>query len=141
MVTAKECNLAHVYNRVLYIQITTATVQWLRGSAPVQSSKYTELSTLRKTLQICFSEESYLFKLEDVLVEVVLETFVSKVDTELFKAVVLVVLKTKNVKHPDGQDLRTTTPHKFRKRNIFYAHSCSTFDILKADSVRKGLDV
>lgn len=51
---------------------------------------------------------SHLFKLEDVLVEVVLETFVGEVDAELFEAVVLVILKTENVEHSDGQDLKET---------------------------------
>lgn len=45
---------------------------------------------------------SYLFNLEDVLVEVMLETFIGKVDAELFEAVVLVVLETKNVQHSNG---------------------------------------
>lgn len=52
---------------------------------------------------------SHLFKLEDVLVEVVLETFVGEVDAELFEAVVLVILKTENVEHSNGQDLTDTT--------------------------------
>ncbi len=50
-------------------------------------------------------ETSYLFELEDVLVEVVLQTLVGKVDAELFEAVVLVILKTENVQHSNGQDL------------------------------------
>lgn len=52
---------------------------------------------------------SHLFKLEDVLVEVVLETFVGEVDAELFEAVVLVILKTENVENSNGQDLTDTT--------------------------------
>lgn len=50
-----------------------------------------------------------MFKLEDVLVEVVLETFVGEVDAELLKAVVFVIFKTKNVEHSDGQDLGEAT--------------------------------
>lgn len=46
-----------------------------------------------------------MFKLENVLVEVVLQTLVGKVDAELFEAVVLVILKTKDVEDTDGQDL------------------------------------
>lgn len=56
---------------------------------------------------------SYLLKLEDVLVEVVLQTFIGKVDAELFEAVVLVILKSENVEHADGQDL--TNKHKMIK--------------------------
>lgn len=41
-----------------------------------------------------------------MLVEVVLQTFVGKVDAELFEAVVLVILKTENVQNSDGQDLK-----------------------------------
>ena len=50
----------------------------------------------------------YLLELEDVLVEVVLESLVGEVDAELFKAVVLVVLKAKDVQHTDGQYLEKT---------------------------------
>lgn len=46
-----------------------------------------------------------MFKLENVLVEVVLQTLVGKVDAKLFEAVVLVILKTKDVEDSDGQDL------------------------------------
>lgn len=52
---------------------------------------------------------SYLFELEDVLVEVVLETFIGEVDAELLKAVVFVIFETKNVEHSDGQDLGEAT--------------------------------
>lgn len=63
---------------------------------------------------------SYLFKLEDVLVEVVLETFVGEVDAELLETVVLIVLKTKNIQHSDGQDLwRTDTRHNDGTFNIW----------------------
>lgn len=48
----------------------------------------------------------YLFKLKNVLVEVVLEPLVGKVDAELFKAVVLVVLEAKDIKNTNGQDLK-----------------------------------
>jgi len=47
----------------------------------------------------------YLLQLEDVLVEVVLESLVGKVDAELLKAVVLVVLEAEDVQHSDGQYL------------------------------------
>lgn len=41
-----------------------------------------------------------------MLVEVVLEPFVGEVDAELFKAVVLVILKAKDVQHSYGKELR-----------------------------------
>ena len=64
------------------------------------------------TLKGKISEMTHLFKLENVLVEVVLETLVGEVDAELLKAVVLVILETKDVEHPDGQDLtETNTTH------------------------------
>ena len=53
-------------------------------------------------------ERPHLFQLEYVLVEVVLETLVGKVDAELFEAVVLVVLEAKDVQHSNGQDLIRT---------------------------------
>lgn len=51
---------------------------------------------------------THLFKFEDVLVEVMLESLVGKVDAELLKTVVLIVLETKDVKHANGQELGKT---------------------------------
>lgn len=48
----------------------------------------------------------HLLQLKDVLVEVMLKPLVGEVDAELFKAVVLVVFKAKDVEHADGEDLR-----------------------------------
>lgn len=67
-----------------------------------------------------------MFKLEDVLVEVVLETFVGKVDAELFEAVVLIILKTKNVKHSNGQDLTETNKHNMKKIESFILKCCAS---------------
>lgn len=47
----------------------------------------------------------YLFQLEDVLVEIVLQPFVGEVDAELFKAVILIILKAEDVQDPYRQDL------------------------------------
>lgn len=51
------------------------------------------------------SRRLYLFKLKNVLIEVVLEPLVGKVDAELFKTVVFIVFKPKDIKNTDGQDL------------------------------------
>lgn len=75
-----------------------------------------------------------MFKLEDVLVEVVLETFVGKVDAELFEAVVLVILKPENVEHSNGQDLRKTDKHNMKK-NLNLRH-CAVSEGYK--SLSKG---
>lgn len=48
------------------------------------------------------------------MVEVVLEPFVGEVDAELFKAVVLVILKAKDVQHSYGKKLR-----KEKKTGLF----------------------
>lgn len=48
------------------------------------------------------SSLSYLFQFEDVLVEVMLESFVRKVNAELFETVVLIILKAKDVQDADG---------------------------------------
>lgn len=40
-----------------------------------------------------------------MLVEVVLEPFVGKVDAKLFKAVVFIILEAEDVQDSDGQDL------------------------------------
>lgn len=47
----------------------------------------------------------YLFQFEDVLVEIMLEPFVGEVNAELFKAVVLIVLKAKDVQDSYRQNL------------------------------------
>lgn len=47
----------------------------------------------------------YLLQFEDVLVEVVLQSFVGEVDAELFKAVVLIILKAKDVQDSYRQGL------------------------------------
>lgn len=60
----------------------------------------------------------HLLQFEDVLVEVVLQTFVGKVDAELFEAVVLVILKTKNVQNSDGQDLKRETRAAIRASSL-----------------------
>lgn len=56
----------------------------------------------------------YLFQFEDVLVEVVLEPFVGEVNAELFKAVVLIILKAKDVQDSYGQDLVKKTDSSFQ---------------------------
>lgn len=75
-------------------------------------------TSANKHLRHCLSSEhgckqevthvwcAHLFQFEGVLIKVVLEPLIGKVDAELFKAVVLVVLKTKNVQYTDGQDLQ-----------------------------------
>lgn len=56
----------------------------------------------------------YLFQFEDVLVEVVLEPFVGEVNAELFEAVVLIILKAKDVQDSYGQDLVKKTDSSFQ---------------------------
>ena len=54
------------------------------------------------------SQQTHLFKLEDMLVEVKLQFFICKVDTKLFKTVVLVILKSKNVQNSYRASLEIT---------------------------------
>lgn len=51
------------------------------------------------------TKQAHLLQFEDVLVEVILQLLICIVDTELLKAVVLKVLKAKNVQDPNGQTL------------------------------------
>lgn len=44
----------------------------------------------------------HLLQLKDVLVEVMLKSFVGEIDAELFKAVVLVVFKAEDVEDTNG---------------------------------------
>lgn len=46
--------------------------------------------------------QTYLFQFKDVLVKVVLQALVGKVNAELFKTIVFVVFKPKNIKHSNG---------------------------------------
>lgn len=62
------------------------------------------------------SKHTNLLQFEDVLVEVVLQPLVGKVDAELLKAVVLVILEAEDVQHSDGQELRSKTRRR-RKNN------------------------
>lgn len=48
---------------------------------------------------------THLLQFEDVLVEIVLQFLVGIVDAELLKAVVLIVLKAKDIQHPNRQNL------------------------------------
>lgn len=61
------------------------------------------------------SQQTHLFKLEDMLVEVKLQFFICKVDTKLFKTVVLVILKSKNVQNSYRASL------ELRKRGQYYS--------------------
>lgn len=49
-----------------------------------------------------------------MLVEVVLEPFVGEVNAELFEAVVLIILKAKDVQDSYGQDLVKKTDSSFQ---------------------------
>jgi len=52
---------------------------------------------------------THLLKVEDVMVEIILQLLVCIVDTKLLKAVGLKVLKPKNVQDTDGQTLEKRT--------------------------------
>ena len=52
-------------------------------------------------------EIPYLFELEDVLIEIILQLLVGVVYAELLKAVGVEVLKAKDVEHPDGKALHS----------------------------------
>lgn len=55
------------------------------------------------------NKTAHLLQIEDVMVEVILQLLVCVVDAELFKAVGLKVLETKNVKDTNGQALENKT--------------------------------
>jgi len=46
--------------------------------------------------------QTYLFKLKDVLVKVVLQALVGKVNTELFETIIFIVFKPKNIEYSNG---------------------------------------
>ena len=60
----------------------------------------------------------YLFALEDVLVEVLLQLLVGVVDAELLKRVLLIHFKPKDVQHPDGVATVTVAGPTTTKCNI-----------------------
>lgn len=49
---------------------------------------------------------SNLFQLKQMLIEIMLQTFIGKVNTELFEAVAAIILKAKNIKDPNGKRLK-----------------------------------
>lgn len=65
------------------------------------------------------SKHTNLLQFEDVLVEVVLQPLVGKVDAELLEAVVLVILEAEDVQHSNGQELRSKTRRR-RKKGLEY---------------------
>lgn len=67
----------------------------------------------------------YLLQFEDVLVEIVLKSFIGKVDTELFKTVVLIILKAKDVQHSYRQDLVEQADLRFNQRDFFLKEDSS----------------
>lgn len=72
----------------------------------------------------------YLLQFEDVLVEIVLKPFVGEVDTELFKTVVLIILKAKDVQHSYRQDLveqADSIPQDFFNQHDFFLKEDSSF--------------
>ena len=67
-------------------------------------------------VSVCVSV--YLFALEDVLVEVLLQLLVGVVDAELLKRVLLIHFKPKDVQHPDGVATVTVAGPPTTKCNI-----------------------
>ena len=66
----------------------------------------------------CPRASVYLFALEDVLVEVLLQLLVGVVDAELLKRVLLIHFKPKDVQHPDGVATVTVAGPTTTKCNI-----------------------
>lgn len=50
---------------------------------------------------------TYLLKLKDVLVDVILQFLISVVNTQLLKAIFLEVLESKHIQDANGQALKT----------------------------------
>lgn len=50
---------------------------------------------------------TYLLKLKDVLVDVILQFLISVVNTQLLQAIFLEVLKSKHIQDANGQTLKT----------------------------------
>lgn len=57
-------------------------------------------------------KSTYLLKLEDVLVDVILQFLIGVVDTQLLKTVCLEVLKSKHIQDTNGQTLKMKTTNR-----------------------------
>ena len=68
------------------------TMQFDSFTQLVRSGRQTDQSSLS-------SYFTYLFKLEDMLIEVILQMFVGVVNTELFKAVLIEVFESKDIQN------------------------------------------
>lgn len=99
-----EAGLLCLYSNSLFCEWDTQQYVCVANEEILYSSVPRGINTCSVKLKSKWNV-SHLLKLEDVLVEVVLETLVGKVDAELLETVVLVVLKAEDVKHSDGQDL------------------------------------
>ena len=56
----------------------------------------------KRKLTIC----PYLLQLKNMFVEVKLKLFIGKIDTELFKTVMQIIFKSKNIQHSYGASLK-----------------------------------
>lgn len=54
-----------------------------------------------------YHKNTYLLKLKDVLVDVILQFLISVVDTQLLQAIFLEVLESKHIQDANGQTLKT----------------------------------
>ena len=61
----------------------------------------------------------HLFALEHVLVKVLLQLFVGVVDTKLFKRILIVHFKAKNVQHPNRVATVTVPRPTTTKSNVY----------------------
>lgn len=61
----------------------------------------------KKGLHVENIKHTHLFKLKDVLIDVILQFLIAVVDAQLLKGVFLEVLKSKHVQDTNGQALKT----------------------------------
>lgn len=80
----------------MWIIQCTLNIQELKGWFKNFTSAINSLASESKDFQ------PYLFQFKDVLVKIVLQALVGKVDAELFKTIIFVVFKPKNIKYSNG---------------------------------------
>ena len=61
-----------------------------------------QIALKKRKLTIC----PYLLQLKNMFVEVKLKLFIGKIDTELFKTVMQIIFKSKNIQHSYGASLK-----------------------------------
>jgi acyl-[acyl carrier protein]--UDP-N-acetylglucosamine O-acyltransferase len=78
------------------------------------------LSALKYKIMTYTCLGTHLLQLKDVLIKVMLQTFISKINTELFKAIIFIIFKPKNIQNTNGQSLKNKREIRLKEEAQIY---------------------